>query len=144
MVHPKYVERAQRIRNPRTARVATHRRIDKKAKARYTSLLRVSGVLTIVLAFLMGYVVLTSNLTGLSYAVANAKHERAELQAETMRLDDRISALRSDDRLAALAAKLNMTEPESFAVVRLPLPSNAQPQRLAEFSSLAGLVVPAP
>ncbi|MBV8722550.1 MAG: hypothetical protein JO277_10385, partial [Candidatus Eremiobacteraeota bacterium] len=68
----------------------------------------------------------------------------AELQAETMRLDDRISALRSDDRLAALAAKLNMTEPESFAVVRLPLPSNAQPQRLAEFSSLAGLVVPAP
>lgn len=101
-------------------------------------------MLTIVLAFLMGYVVLTSNLTGLSYAVANAKHERAELQAETMRLDDRISALRSDDRLAAVAAKLNMTEPQRFAVVHLPVPSTTQPQHLAAFSSLAGLVVPAP
>jgi hypothetical protein len=144
VVNPKHVERGHRIRNPRTARAATHRRIDKKSRARYANLFRISGVLTIVLAFLMGYVVLTSSLTGLSYAVANAKHQRAELQAETMRLDDRIAALRSDDRLAALAVKLNMTEPERFAVVRLPVPSNAQPQHLAAFSSLAGLVVPAP
>ena len=143
MVQPKQLERAARIRNPRTARAATHRRIDKKSRARYASLLRVCGVLSIVLAFLMGYVVLTSNLTGLSYAVANAKHERTELQAETMRLDDKIAALRSDDRLAMLAAKLGMTEPQRFAVVRVPAPAAAQ-QHLAAFPSLAGLFVPAP
>ena len=92
----------------------------------------------------MGYVILTSNLTGLSYAVANAKHERAELQAETMRLDDRIAALRSDDRLAALAGRLDMTEPQSFAMVELPATQTPlQERHLAAFSSLAGMFMPA-
>ena len=91
----------------------------------------------------MGYVVLTSNLTGLSYAVANAKHQRTELQAETMRLDDRIAALRSDDRLSVLAARLGMTEPQHFAVVTLPPATAKQDRQLAAFSSLAGLFVPA-
>jgi hypothetical protein len=142
LVQPRQLERKHRIANPRTARNATHRRIDKKSRVRYAALLRVSGVLTIVLAFLMGYVVLTSNLTGLSYAVANAKHERAELQAETARLDDRIAALSSDDRLAALAAKLNMSEPQHFAVVALP-PAAQPPQErhIAAFSSLAGMLM---
>ena len=142
MVHPRLLERPKRIANPRTARAATHRRIDKKSRARYAGLLRVSGVLFIVLAFLMAYVVLTSSLTGLAYAVASARHERAELQAETMRLDDRIAALRSDDRLAALAARLGMTEPQQFAVVTLPRAS-ARKENVAAFSSLAGLFMPA-
>ena len=117
--------------------------MDKKSKARYINLLRVCGVLTIVLAFLMGYVVLTSSLTGLSYAVSNAKHERTELQAETARLDDKIAALRSDDRLAALAARLGMSEPEHFALVQLPPAQQPQERHLAAFSSLAGMFVPA-
>jgi septal ring factor EnvC (AmiA/AmiB activator) len=91
----------------------------------------------------MGYVVLTSSLTGLAYAVANAKHQRAELQAETARLDDRIAALRSDDRLAALAARLKMSEPQHFALVELPPAQEpAQARHIAAFSSLAGLLVP--
>lgn len=145
MVQPRQLERKQhRIPNPRTARAATHRRIDKKSKARYQNLLRISGVLAIVLAFLMGYVVLTSSLTGLSYAVANAKHERAELQAETMRLDDRIATLRSDDRLAAMAARLGMSEPQHFALVQLSPPQTpSQERHLAAFSSLAGMLIPA-
>lgn len=143
MVQPRHFERKRRIENPRTARAATHRRIDKKSKARYRNLLRISGVLTLVLAFLMGYVVLTSSLTGLSYAVANAKHERAELQAQTMRLDDRIAGLRSDDRLAALAARLGMTDPERFALVELPAAVEPpQTRHLAAFSSLAGVFMP--
>lgn len=106
-------------------------------------MLRISGVLTIVLAFLMGYVVLTSSLTGLSYAVANAKHERAELQAETARLDDRIAALRSDDRLAVLAARLGMTDPQHFALVELPPTARPSSERhLAAFPSLAGMFMP--
>jgi len=144
LVQPRQVERKHRIANPRTARAATHRRIDKKSKARYKNLLQISGVLTIVLAFLMAYVVLTSELTGLSYAVANAKHERAALQAETMRLDDKIAVLRSDDRLAALAARLGMTEPQHFALVELPaIAQPSQGRHLAAFSSLAGMLVPA-
>ncbi len=143
MVQPRQLERKHRIVNPRTARAATHTRIDRKSKARYRNLLRISGVLTIVLAFLMGYVVLTSSLTGLSYAVATAKHERAELQGETMRLDDRIAALRSDDRLAALAARLGMTDPQHFALVDLPAAVEpAQGRNLAAFSSLAGMFMP--
>jgi hypothetical protein len=143
VVNPRQIER-QRIPNPRTARNATHRRIDKKSKARYMSLLQISGVLTVVLVFLMAYVVLTSSLTGLSYAVATAKHERARLQAETAHLDDRIAALRSDDRLAVLAARLGMIEPQHFALVALPASQEPIKQRhLAAFSSLAGLLVPA-
>jgi hypothetical protein len=118
--------------------------MDKKSKVRYRNLLRISGVLTIVLAFLMGYVILTSSLTGLSYAVGTAKHERAELQSETMRLEDRIAALRSDDRLAALAARLGMSEPQHFAVVELtPVQQPSQERHLAAFSSLAGMFMPA-
>ncbi|HEY1976932.1 MAG TPA: hypothetical protein VGG89_10325 [Candidatus Baltobacteraceae bacterium] len=144
MVQPRQLERKHRIPNPRTARAATHRRIDKKSKARYKNLLQISGALTIVLAFLMAYVVLTSELTGLSYAVANAKHERAALQAETMRLDDKIAVLRSDDRLAALAARLGMIEPQHFALVELPSSAQAsQGRHLAAFSSLAGMLIPA-
>jgi hypothetical protein len=143
MVQPRQLERRHRIPNPRTARNATHRRIDKKSRARYAALFQVTGGLTIVLAFLMGYVVLTSNLTGLSYAVANAKHERAELQAESARLDDRIAALRSDDRLAVLAARLGMREPQHFALVALPPAQGpSQARHIAAFSSLAGLFVP--
>jgi hypothetical protein len=144
MVQPREIAARQRIGNPRQARAATHRRIDKKSRARYTNILRVSGVLLVVLVFLMGYVVLTSSLTGLGYAVANAEHQREKLEAQTMRLDDRIAALTSDDRLAAVAARLHMREPQQFAVVTLPHPQVADAaHRSAVFSSLAGLFMPA-
>jgi phage shock protein A len=134
----------KRIANPRSARGATHRRIDKRSRARYASVARVCGVLAIVLVVLMAYVVLTSSLTGLSYAVAKAQHVRADLQAETMRLDDRIAALRSDDRLSALAARMNMHEAQQFAVVTLPrLRPAGEDTHVAALPSLAGLLMPA-
>lgn len=144
MVNPRQIDRKPRIANPRVARAATRRRIDKKSKARYATISRMSGVLMVVLAFLMGYVVLTSNLTGLSYAVAQAKHDRAELQAETARLDDRIAALRSDDRLAALAARMNMQQPQRFELVQVPPAGKPDDrQHIAQLPSLAGLLMPA-
>jgi hypothetical protein len=143
MVAPRELQRSKRIANPRSARGATYRRVDKKTRARYAGLFRVCGILVVVLSFLMGYVVLTSSLTGLAYAIASAKHQRAELQAETMRLDDRIAALRSDDRLSALAAKMGMREPQTFALVVLPAAEKpVQGRRVAALSSLAGLFMP--
>jgi cell division protein FtsL len=114
------------------------------SRARYTTLVRMLAVLLCILALLMGYVVLTSSRTGLSYAVARAAAQREALQEETMRLDDRIAALRSDDRLAELAARLGMRPPQRFAVVREDEPRIARAgSHFRLLSSLAGFLVPA-
>jgi hypothetical protein len=142
MLAPRFVQKPSRIANPRTVRAATQRRIVRTSRARYAGVARVSTALTCILVLLMGYVVLTSSLTGLSYAVAKARAQREALQEETMRLDDRIAALRSDDRLSAVAARLGMQEPATFAVVRIAAPRIARtPSRFPVLSSLAGLFV---
>jgi cell division protein FtsL len=143
VVQPRLLNRAPRISNPRVVRAATQRRIVRKTRARYAGVGRALVVLTVVLALLMGYVVLTSSLTGLSYAVAKARATREALQEETMRLDDRIAALRSDDRLSQLAARLGMREPARFAVVRLEVPRVARARSaFPVWSSLAEFFTP--
>lgn len=144
MIAQRSIDRSPRVRNPRTARAATHRRIVHKSRARYSGIGRVAAAVTGLLVLFMGYVLLTSMLTGLSYAVARAEHQRESLLEETMRLDDRIAALRSDDRLSAIAARLKMTDPQQFAVLHLrkASPVAAQP-RVAVLSSLAGFFAPA-
>jgi cell division protein FtsL len=114
------------------------------SRARYTTLVRVFAVLLCALAFLMGYVVLTSSLTGLSYAEARTAAQREALQEETVRLDDQIAALRSDDRLAELAARLGMRQPQRFAVVREEAPRVARAgSHFPSLSSIAGFLAPA-
>jgi hypothetical protein len=144
VIQPRYLDRPVRVRNPRVARAATQRRIVRKSRARYSDIVRVSIAIGALLALFMGYVVLTSTMTGLSYAVAKAHHQREAMLEETLRLDDRIAALRSDERLSVLAARLGMKDPERFAVVRLVRPevASARP-RVAVLSSLAGFFVPA-
>jgi hypothetical protein len=138
------LEASPRIGKPRTVRAATQRRLVRKARARYTAVVRVFAALSCVLFLLMSYVLLTSSLTGLSYAVGKARAQREALQEETMRLDDRIAALRSDDRLAELAARMNMREPQRFAVVRIDPPRVARVSpRFPLLSSLAGFFIPA-
>jgi len=134
----------QRIRNPRSSRVATSSRIARNERERYTGIVRVPLALGSMLALLLLYVMLTSNLTGLTYAVGKAQTDRAALVEETSRLDDKIAALRSDDRLSAMAARLGMREPQRFALVKLgaPVMADAQPH-VAVLSSLAGLFMPA-
>lgn len=103
--------------------------------------MRICVVLGVLLTLLMAYVVLTSSLTGLSYAVARGQHDREALQEETMRLDDRIAQLRSDDRLAAIAARLGMHDPQQFAMVRITAPRAVeQHTHFAMLSSLVGLL----
>ncbi len=143
MAAQRAVERRPRIANPRTVRAATQRRISRTSRAHYTGLGRVLIGLGCTLTLLMAYVVLTSNLTGLSYAVGRAASQREALVEETMRLDDRISAMRSDDRLAALASRLGMTVPHRFAVLRLAPEHVAQSHTFPVLSSLAGFFVPA-
>ncbi len=143
MLAPRFLQRP-RIPNPRTVRAATQRRIVRKSRARYAEVTRVFTAVTCVLVLLMGYVVLTSSLTGSSYAVAKARADREALEEETMRLDDRIAALRSDDRLAELAARMGMREPQTFAVVRIAPPRGARIRpRFSTLSSLAGFFLPA-
>ncbi|MEO6836694.1 MAG: hypothetical protein ABI231_12425 [Candidatus Tumulicola sp.] len=143
MIQPRYFDRPVRVRNPRVARAATQRRIVRKSRARYSSIVRVSVAIGCLLVLFMGYVVLTSTLTGLSYAVAKGQHQREAMLDETMRLDDRIAALRSDERLSVLASRLGMKDPERFAVVRLRRPQVPDRPRVAVLSSLAGFFVPA-
>jgi hypothetical protein len=98
----------------------------------------------VLLTVFMLYVVLTSSLTGMSYAVAHARHQREVLLEETMRLDDRIAALESDQRLAVLAGRLGMQDPQHVALLRLHRTQNADDRpRVAVLSSLAGMFLPA-
>ena len=137
MVQPQYVERP-RIPNPRSARTATETRIVKNNRARYRSLLRVGAVLTLLMIGFLGYVMLTSNVTSLNYALGKAQARRAKLQEESARLDDRITALTSDERLAKIAAKLGMHQPEQISLVKLAPPTRVANGDFPVFDSIAG------
>lgn len=126
-----------RLSNVRTAKQATQRRISRKERARYAGLLRFCAGLVAVLCLVMLYVMLTARLTGLNYAMAKAQRDRAELSAETARLDDRLAGLRSDDRLAGVAARLHLQDPIQFAIVTLPAP--VQRHDRAHVALLSGL-----
>ena len=144
MIAPSVFKKSTHLERPRSVRAATQRRLVRKSRKRYAGLTRVFAALSCILFLLMIYVLLTSSLTGLSYAVANARAAREGLEEETMRLDDRIAALRSDDRLAALAARLGMRDPQQFAVVRVETPRVAHVEtRFPLLSSLAGFFAPA-
>jgi cell division protein FtsL len=132
----KYADERARIRNPRSARTATQTRIVKNTRARYGSITRIVAVLGIALFGMMSYILLLSNATSLSYAVAKAQRERDELQEQTARLDDRIAQMSSEERLASIAAKLKMVDPKTFAIVRIESQPVAQ-SSLPGFDSIA-------
>lgn len=137
LAQPTYAPQSKpRIANPRTARNATQKRIVQTNRARYGALVRVGAVLALVLTGLMAYVMLTSNVTSLTYAVAKAHHQRDILQQQTARLDDQIAAARSEERLAAMAHKLQMSDPQLFAVIHLA-PEQIATSHLAVIDSIA-------
>ncbi|HKU80526.1 MAG TPA: hypothetical protein VJP76_00045 [Candidatus Tumulicola sp.] len=144
MIHPRPIAAPVRLKNPRTARAATQRRIVHKSRARYSSVARLGLGILALLIFFMSYVVLTSSLTGTSYALSRAHDRREALLEETMRLDDRIAALRSDDRLSSIAAKLGMRDPQRVALVKLNVPHAVDRTHVAVLSSLAGFFLAPP
>lgn len=109
------------------AREAARRRARRVRLQGYAVLLRFATGLTIVVAVLIGYVMLTAKLTSLNYALARENDYKIQLQEETQRLDDQIARLRSRDRLADVAARLHMHDPQTYAIVDLPAPA-APPQ----------------
>ena len=139
MIQPQYIDERPRIRNPRRARGATDARRKHNSRARYAAITRFCVVLGIASVLLTGWVTMTSNLTGMTYAVAKADVQRAKLQGETARLDDKLSGLRSQERLAAFAARLGMKDPQQFALVRVAPPaSDTHVALLSSFAALFG------
>ncbi len=141
MLAQRQLERVKpRISAVRTNKNASERRRKTTARLRYAHLTRFTCGLVIVLLTLMSYLGLMAKLTSVNYAVARAAHERAILQDQTLRLDDRLSQLRSHERLAQIAARLDMHDPLSYAIVRLPgVPAREiMRPRLAFLSTVAG------
>ena len=124
-------ERTERSRGHVRARDASRRRARRTQLRGYGMLARISLVTALVLAPILAYVLLMGNLTALNYSLAQATAQKLELQEETMRLDDRISALQSRDRLADVAARLHMHDPHQYAVVELPRPAPPPPSGIA-------------
>ncbi len=120
-------ERAGHGRIHVRARDAARRRARRTRLRGYAMLARITLAVVVVLAPIMGYVLLMGNLTALNYSLAQAQAQRADLEEETSRLDDRIAALESRDRLADVAARLHMHDPQAFAVVEVPRPAAATP-----------------
>jgi cell division protein FtsL len=119
------LEAPARIRNPRTARSATQRRIARNQRSRYAAVTWITFGVAVALAILLAYVRLTSSITALSYAVDRAHGQRADMQMQDARLDDEIASLTSDDRLASVAARLGMVQPTQFVRISLlPAPAS--------------------
>ncbi len=144
LIASRSIQRNSRIRNPRTVRAATARRIGRASRARHAAVLRVFVGLLAVLTPAHGLRRAHVEPDGAELSVSQAQTKREALLEETMRLDDRIAALRSDDRLAVLAARLGMREPQRFAVIRPEMPKVAQARpRFPVLSSIAGFFAPA-
>lgn len=138
MIARQEFEPQPRIRNPRSARSATRTRIVRSERARYSAIVRVSAVLGTVLLMLMAYVMLTSRITGLTYALSSAQQQRTSLQEQTARLDDRLSELTSENQLAVDAAKLHMYPAQQFALVTLDRSVTHTASTFPMISSIAG------
>lgn len=137
MLATQRVEARPRIANPRRAQSATDSRFAHQQKRRYAGLVRFSAVLAVVFGIVMGYVMLTANLTSLSYRLAAANAHRAKLVDQTARLEDRLASLRSDEHLAMVAAKLGMHPTTQIAILRLP--SQPLAQRTKQFAFIADI-----
>jgi cell division protein FtsL len=117
---------------PFTPEVAAHEPVSKARRRRRAWLLRYGSCvkvllgLGLVLAPVMSYVMLTSNLTGLTYALTSAEAQRTKLQGDVQRLDDRIAHLESRERLYQIAKQLGMRDPNRYEVVTLAPPAPAR------------------
>ena len=107
-------------RNPAApAPAAAHtkgRRARTKRRAYRDAFRVVAGVSVLTLA-VMVYLGLLANVTKLHYEIGQAQEQRALLEAQTQRLEERLNGLRSDDALLAIATKLQMHDSRAYAVV---------------------------
>jgi hypothetical protein len=117
MIAPR--ERSVRPVQPkRRAGGAARLRRVRTRRQRYVAIVQILSSFTVVVALLMLYLALMANLTSMNYRIVSASAERAALQEESIRLDDRVAHLESRERLAELAIKMGMQEPRLYAVVQ--------------------------
>jgi cell division protein FtsL len=98
--------------------------------------MRITIGLCIALVGVMSYVSLLSNATSLTYQLDKAHRSRDALQEQTARLDDRIAQASSEERLAAIAAKLQMHDAQTFAVVHVEQPIVVARSRFPMFDTI--------
>jgi hypothetical protein len=109
-------------RHVERGRTATQRRVQRAKRRGYAAFVRVGGVSLILLLPVMLYVMLTANITSLSYKLARVQAQKTAVLAETLRQEDRIAKLESRERLVVIAMRLHMHDPQAYAVVTLPQP----------------------
>jgi hypothetical protein len=112
----------------RAGRVASTRRRAHSQRLRYRDALRVVAAVGALTAAVMIYLGILANVTRLHYDIARAQRERAALEAQTMRLDERLAQLEAPDRLVAIAQQLGMRDAHAYAVVTLPPASAPAPR----------------
>lgn len=104
----------------RAGRVASTRRRAHSTRLRYRDVVRVVVIVCIATTAVMVYLGILANVTKLHYDISRAQRERAALEAQTMRLDERLNQLEATDRLVTIAARLNMRDAHAYAVVTVP------------------------
>lgn len=138
MVAPQLLPQPEKTRpRPRVAPHSKGRRRRRAFLLQYGSSAKVLVVLAMVLAPVMLYVMLTSNLTSLNYALASAEASKAKLSGDVQRLDDRIAYLQSRERLLQVASKLGMKDASQYAIVSLQPPAKPKAGGLAFLSWLS-------
>jgi len=119
MIAPKALPYAP-TRTLERARTATKRRTRRAARRGYANFMGVFAAVLFLALPVITYVWLTAGMTSLNYSLAKTELQKAQLQEESLRLDDKIAHLESRERLAAIATQLKMHEPHTYAVVQEP------------------------
>jgi cell division protein FtsL len=123
----------------RAGRGATTRRRSHTRRLAYRDAIRVIAAVSVVTVAVMAYLGLLANATKLHYQISVAQRDRSALEAQTQRLDERVAQLAATDRLEAIAAKLQMRDPHSYAVVGIPQVPQVAEHRDGSYALLGAL-----
>ncbi len=110
----------QKRAGTRAGRSATTRRRSRTRRLQYRDAARVIVVVSAVTVAVMAYLGLLANATKLHYQISVAQKDLGKIEAQTQRLDERVTQLSATDRLITIAAKLHMRDAQTYAVVSLP------------------------
>ena len=105
-----------------SAREATKRRKAYQRKRSYRDVVRICLISVVIVTVVVGYLYLMTRAAALDYRLTRADSLQANLQEETITLQDRLATLESRDRLFSVANRLGMREPEAFLIVNAPGP----------------------
>jgi hypothetical protein len=129
---------ARKAGGTRAGRVASTRRRAHSNRLRYRDALRVVAFVSVLTAAVMVYLGMLANVTRLHYDIEHQQEARAKLEAQTMRLDERLEQLRATERLLVIAQKLGMRDAHAYAVVSIA-PEPVAPPRHDAYALLGAV-----